>query len=217
MPDNKDFDAARNASPQAENDEDFAQDYAAEAGEDNEPAEQRDRDHEVLRKLKEENDSLKDHLQRALADMENLRRRTAREITDAKAYAAAGFARDMLSVADNLSRALSAISPEERAADPKLKNLAEGVEMTERTMMAALQNHGVRKIEAVGQKFDPHLHEAIFEAQDASVPHNTVKQEVQTGYMIGDRVLRAAQVGVAKGGEKQPAETKAPAEAEEGE
>jgi len=173
--------------------------------------------HEVIQKLNEENAKLKDQFVRTVAEMDNLRKRTAREISDAKTYAASSFAKDMLSVADNLSRALHAISSETQESDAKLKSLAEGVAMTERNMMSALHRHGVRKIEAVGKKFDPHLHEAIFKAPDKSVPHNTVKQEVEAGYMIGDRVLRAAKVGVAEGGEK-PGETEAksaaPAEGE---
>ncbi|KAA6405594.1 nucleotide exchange factor GrpE [Candidatus Tokpelaia sp.] len=164
---------------------------------------------EVIEKLNAENTELKDKLMRLAADMENLRRRTARDIADAKAYAVSSFARDMLSVADNLGRALSAVPKAPAGAeDARLQSLTEGVEMTERAMIAALQNHGVRKIETLGQKFDPHLHQAMFETEDKSVPHNSVNQELQPGYIIGDRVLRAAQVGIAKGGEKAAAEPK---------
>lgn len=161
---------------------------------------------EVIEKLNAENTELKDRLMRFAADMENLRKRTARDIADAKTYAVSSFARDMLSVADNLGRALSAIPANAVNEDARLKSLAEGVEMTERAMISALQNHGVRKIETLGQKFDPNLHQAMFEAEDKSVPHNSVNQELQPGYIIGDRVLRAAQVGIAKGGEKTASE-----------
>jgi len=152
--------------------------------------------------LEAENAELKEQMLRLAADMENLRRRTSRDVADAKSYSIANFARDMLSVSDNLARALEAIPDGARENDPGLKALAEGVEMTERAMMAALQRHGVQKIEPMGQKFDPHYHQAMFEVADASVPANTVNQVVQAGYIIGERVLRPAMVGVAKGGLK---------------
>ncbi|WP_332065274.1 nucleotide exchange factor GrpE [Bartonella sp. CB189] len=153
--------------------------------------------------LQDENRELKDQLLRLAADMENLRRRTARDVADAKAYSIANFARDMLSVSDNLNRALEAIPEGERENDVGLKTLAEGVEMTERAMMAALERHGVKKINPEGQKFDPHFHQAMFEIPNANVPDNTVQQVVQAGYIIGERVLRPAVVGVAKGGAKE--------------
>ncbi|MHC5306118.1 nucleotide exchange factor GrpE [Bartonella sp. LJL80] len=149
-----------------------------------------------------ENEELKDQLLRLAADMENLRRRTARDVADAKAYSVANFARDMLSVSDNLNRALEAIPEGARDHDAGLKALAEGVEMTERAMMSALERHGVKKIEPQGQKFDPNFHQAMFEVPNPDVPANTVQQVVQAGYVIGDRVLRPAMVGVAKGGPK---------------
>lgn len=159
-----------------------------------------------------ENAELKEQVMRIAADMENLRRRTARDVADARSYSIANFARDMLSVSDNLARALDAIPEGARENDAGLKALAEGVEMTERAMAAALQRHGVQKIEPMGQKFDPHFHQAMFEVEDPAVPVNTVKQVVQAGYVIGERVLRPAMVGVTKGGTK--AET-APAAAHE--
>ncbi|RCL00156.1 MAG: molecular chaperone GrpE [Candidatus Tokpelaia sp. JSC188] len=149
-----------------------------------------------------ENTELKDRVMRLSADMENLRRRTARDVIDAKTYSITNFARDMLSVSDNLARALDAIPEGARESDQKLKSLAEGVEMTERAMITALQCYGVKKIEALGQKFDPYLHQAIFEIADPGVPASTVTQIVQAGYMIGERVLRPAMVGVTKGGAK---------------
>ncbi|WP_375704126.1 nucleotide exchange factor GrpE [Bartonella sp. AD328YNZD] len=158
---------------------------------------------DLLASLQDENKELKNQLLRLVADMENLRRRTMRDVADAKAYSIANFARDMLSVSDNLNRALEAIPEGARESDAGLKSLAEGVEMTERAMMAALERHGVQKIHPEGQKFDPHFHQAMFEIPNADVPDNTVQQVVQAGYIIGERVLRPAIVGVAKGGAKE--------------
>ena len=162
-------------------------------------------DYEALVKLLKENEELKDRALRTVAEMENLRRRTAREIQDARAYAVANFARDMLSVSDNLRRALDAIPAETRATvDAGLAGLIEGVEMTERSMLSTLERHGVKKLDPEGEKFDPHFHQAMFEVPNPEVPTNTVVQVVQPGYSIGERVLRPAMVGVAKGGPKHP-------------
>ncbi|WP_028745288.1 nucleotide exchange factor GrpE [Rhizobium mesoamericanum] len=156
-----------------------------------------------LELLKAENVELRDRYLRLAAEMDNLRRRTEREVKDAKAYSVASFARDMLAVSDNLRRAIDAIPEEAKAtADAGLTTLIEGVEMTERSMLSALERHGVRKLEPVGQKFDPNFHQAMFEVPNADVPNNTVVQVVQAGYTIGERVLRPAMVGVAKGGPK---------------
>ncbi len=163
-------------------------------------------DYEALVRLLKENEELKDRALRAAADMENLRRRTARELQDARAYSAANFARDMLSVSDNLRRALDAIPAEAKAAgDAGFTALIEGVEMTERAMLAALERHGVKKLQPEGEKFDPNFHQAMFEVPNPNVPANTVVQVVQPGYSIGERVLRPAMVGVAKGGPKHAA------------
>lgn len=170
--------------------------------------------------LKGENAELKDKYLRLAAEMENLRRRTARDVKDARSYAVTNFARDMLAVSDNLRRALDAIPAEQRdAGDAGFRSLVEGVEMTERAMLTALEHHGVRKQEPEGQKFDPNFHQAMFEVPNADVPNNTVVQVVQDGYVIGERVLRPAMVGVSKGGPKQPAEPapEAPSEPGEGE
>ncbi|MBI0139557.1 nucleotide exchange factor GrpE [Bartonella sp. W8125] len=153
--------------------------------------------------MQAENDELKDQVLRLAAEMENLRRRTARDVADARAYSVANFARDMLQVSDNLNRALQAIPEGAREKDSGLNALAEGVEMTERAMMAALERNGVKKIEPEGQKFDPNFHQAMFEIPNTDVPNNTVQQVVQAGYVIGDRVLRPAMVGVSKGGPKE--------------
>jgi molecular chaperone GrpE len=141
----------------------------------------------------------KDKLLRTLAEMENLRRRTDREVTDARVYGIASFARDILAVADNMDRALQALDDELREkADAGVKALLDGVELTERELLKVLEKHGVKKFEPKGEKFDPNLHQAMYEVPDASVPPGTVAQVVQAGYMIGERVLRPALVGIAK-------------------
>jgi molecular chaperone GrpE len=145
----------------------------------------------------------RDRMLRTLAEMENLRQRTRREVADAKTYGITGFARDVLDIADNLQRALDAVPAEARAAaDPGLTSLIEGVELTERSLLNALEKHGVKKFDPQGQKFDPNFQQAMYEVPDASVPAGTVVQVMQAGYTIGDRVLRPALVGVAKGGAK---------------
>ncbi len=159
--------------------------------------------------LKAENSDLRDKLLRTVAEMENLRKRTEREVSDTRSYAIAGFARDMLTATDSLSRALLVLPAEARDnADAAMKSLIEGIEMTEREMQRLLAKHGVKPIEAEGQKFDPHKHQAMFEVPDPTRPEGTVVQVVQAGFAIGDRVLRPAMVGVAKGGgaKGQPAE-----------
>ena len=174
---------------------------------DNDTAQEEAGQPDALELLKAENGELRDRYLRLAAEMDNLRRRTEREVKDAKSYSVAGFARDMLAVSDNLRRALDAIPPEVKAAaDVGLTTLIEGVEMTERAMLSALERHGVRKLEPVGQKFDPNFHQAMFEVPNPEVPNNTVVQVVQAGFTIGERVLRPAMVGVAKGGPK-PVET----------
>lgn len=158
---------------------------------------------EIIAQLEAEKDQLRDQVLRTAAEMENLRKRTEREISDTRSYAIAGFARDMLVATDNLSRALMVMPAEAReSADGALKSLIEGIEMTEREMQRLLQKNGVTPIIAEGEKFDPHRHQAMFEVPDASVPDGTVVQVVQTGYAIGERVLRPAMVGVSKGGGK---------------
>jgi len=140
--------------------------------------------------------------------MENLRRRTAKDVKDARQFSIAGFAREMLAVADNLHRALGAIPPESReAGDAGLLTLIEGVELTERSMVQALEKHGVKKITPLNERFDPHLHQAMFEIPNTQVPNNTVLEVVQDGFVIGERCLRPAMVGVSRGGPKQPAKT----------
>jgi molecular chaperone GrpE len=159
--------------------------------------------------LAKEAAELRDRALRTLAEMENLRKRTAKEVADARTYGITGFARDVLDIADNLQRALDAVPVETReSADPMLKALVEGVILTERSLLSALEKNGVKKFDPSGEKFDPNFQQAMYEVPDASVPPGTVVQVVQAGYTIGDRVLRPALVGVAKGGAKAPASEK---------
>jgi molecular chaperone GrpE len=156
--------------------------------------------------LAKEAADMRDKMLRTLAEMENLRKRTAKEVADARAYGITGFARDVLDIADNLQRALDAVPSETReSADPMLKALIEGVELTERSLLNALEKNGVKKFDPSGGKFDPNFQQAMYEVPDASVPPGTVVQVVQAGYMIGDRVLRPALVAVAKGGARAAA------------
>src|SRR5215471_6737046 len=153
--------------------------------------------------LARENADLKDRLLRALAEMENLRRRTEREVADSRAYGISAFARDLLGVADNMRRALDAVGTSAHdSVDP-------GV----RALIDVLDKHGVKKLDPLGTKFDPHRHQAMVEVPDPSVPAGTVVQVVQPGYTIGERVLRPALVAVAKGGPKGGPPEGAPASA----
>ncbi|PWL19318.1 nucleotide exchange factor GrpE [Falsochrobactrum shanghaiense] len=186
----------------------------AEAAEDE--AEAADDSADALAALEAENAGLRDQMLRMAADMENLRKRTQRDVQDARSYAVTNFARDMLSVSDNLSRALQAIPADARETDANLNSLAEGVEMTERVMLQTLERHGVVKLDPEGGKFDPNFHQAMFEVPNPDLPNNTVVQVVQAGYAIGERVLRPAMVGVSKGGPKASADNGAAAAQSEG-
>lgn len=147
----------------------------------------------------------KDKLLRTLADMENLRKRTDREIADARVYGVAGFARDVLAVADNMHRALATIDDELHAqSDPKLKAMIDGVELTERELHKVLEKNGVKKFSPEGEKFDPNVHQAMYEVPTSELPPGHVAQVIQAGYMLGDRVLRPALVGVSKTAAKSP-------------
>ena len=157
-----------------------------------------------------ENAELRDRLLRAMADMENLRRRTEREKTDTARYAISNFARDVLTVGDNLKRTVDHVPAEAAAADPALKSFLEGVELTERELLNVLERHGVTRIEPLGQRFDPNCHQAMYEVPDPSVPEGTVVDVMQSGYTIGDRCLRPALVAVSKGGAKARGSVEAP-------
>ena len=162
--------------------------------------------------------ALKEQLLRALADAENARRRAKKDVEDARNYAISRFAQDLLGVADNLGRALENIPADKRESDDAVKAIAEGIEMTAREFETALGRHGITRLDPLGEKFDYNLHQALFETAETDQPDGTVVQVFQTGYRIGDRLLREAMVGVAKGG-TQPAtddnaDTGAEAEAE---
>ena len=157
----------------------------------------------VLENFRRENTELKDKVLRTLAEMENQRRRTEREVADAKAYGVTSFARDMLTFADNLRRAADSAPPGAREQEgAALKTLIEGIELTERDFLSRLGKYGIKKLEPLGAKFDPNMHEALFEVLDETAPNGTVVQVVEDGYAIGDRVLRPAKVGVSRGGPK---------------
>jgi len=168
--------------------------------------------------LAKEAADLKDRLLRTLAEMENLRRRTEREVADSRVYAVTNFARDILAVADNMERAMKALDDEIRdKADAGVKALLDGVELTERELIKVMEKHGIKRLEPQGQKFDPNLHQAMFELPDPSVPAGTVVQVMQPGYTIGERVLRPALVGIAKGGPKAASAGDTPANDNSGE
>jgi molecular chaperone GrpE len=145
---------------------------------------------------------LKNEYLRALADAENVRRRAARDRQEASQYAISSFARDLLSVTDNLQRALGSVDEASRKQDPALDALMNGVELTEKELLGVLEKHGVKPIAAKGELFDPHRHEALYEISDDSVPQGTVVQVIQPGYTIHDRTLRPARVAIARGGPK---------------
>jgi molecular chaperone GrpE len=164
----------------------------------------------LVETLSKESADYKDRLLRTLADMENLRRRTEREVADSRVYGISNFARDIIAVADNMDRALGALDQELReTADASTKALLDGVELTERELVKVLEKHGVKKFEPLGERFDPNLHQAMFELPDPAKPAGTVAQVVQPGYMIGERILRPALVAVTKGGPKAAVEAPA--------
>lgn len=146
---------------------------------------------------------LKDKLLRAMAEVENMRRRAVKEKEDAHNYAITKFARDVLAVSDNLQRAIQSI-PEEAREMEEVKAVVTGVEMTEAELLNTLEKHKITKLNPEGEKFDPNLHQAMFEVENPNVEPGTVMQVVQHGYLIADRLLRPAMVGVAKGGQKKP-------------
>jgi len=175
---------------------------ADEAGEDRPP---------TYEELASEVVALKDQLLRALAEAENVRRRSEREKADASKYAIANFARSVLSVADNLRRAMESVGEEARQGSDDLNNLYVGIEMTASEIDTVYEQFGIKPVEALGKKFDHNFHQAMFEVEDPSQPAGMVVQEMQRGYVIQDRLLRPAMVGVSKGGPKM--EDLAPEEA----
>lgn len=168
------------------------------------PPEYNDGDRDVAA-LRAELDAQRDRALRALAELENVRKRNEREREEARLYSITRFARDLLNVADNLNRALAAYPAESRrTADDAAKAVIDGVEATERELQAVLSRHGVKPIAAAGQRFDPHLHQAIAEVPANGAPPGTVVNVVQSGYLIGERLLRPAMVTVAKAAGPQP-------------
>lgn len=173
-----------------------AEDGAAESGEDAPDAEI---------SPEEKIAGLNDKLLRALAEAENVRRRAQRDKEDAAKYAITNFARDMLSVADTMRRAMDSIDADTAKKDPAIEQIMVGLEMTERGVLATFERFGIKPIDAMDRKFDHNLHEAMFELDDPSKPQGTVVQVLETGYMLNDRLLRPAKVGVSKGGPKESA------------
>lgn len=170
------------------------QDYMPEAQGANDAAVEGDE----LSRLLAENAELKDRVLRALAEAENIRRRAERDRLDASQYAVTKFARDILAVADNFARAIEACPAEAKeSASPQVKGVIEGVEATERQLLATLENHGVKQIDTSDGKFDPNFHQAIAEVAGEGKPPGSIVNVVQTGYVIGDRLLRPAMVTVA--------------------
>ncbi|MEW5727877.1 MAG: nucleotide exchange factor GrpE [Pseudomonadota bacterium] len=157
-----------------------------------------------LARLTDEINKLKAEILYAKAETENVRRRLEQQAEDRGKYAVANFAKDMLTVADNLRRALDASPPSAREGNDIANTLTVGVEMTERELLAALERYGIRQVPAMGEKFDPNLHQAMMEMEDTTQPEGTVVMVMQQGYQIHDRLLRPALVGVSKGGPKAP-------------
>lgn len=156
-----------------------------------------------LASLQEEMATLKDQALRAMADAENTRRRAKKERQDMSKYATSSFAREMLPVADNLRRALEAITEEDRNVNNNIKNLIIGIEATERQLSSAFETAGIQKLDPLNEEFDPNLHRVMFEVDGSDKPAGTIVQVLQSGYKIHDRLLREAMVGVSKGTDEQ--------------
>lgn len=148
--------------------------------------------------LEDQHERMKDQMIRALADAENTRKRAQKEREDASKFAVSSFARDLLSVADNLRRALDAVTDEMLGENPNMKNLMDGVSATEREMLSCFERNGIVKIEPIDEKFDPNFHEVMFEAPMPDKESGTIIQILEPGYMINDRILRPARVGISK-------------------
>lgn len=194
----------------AREDPDVTPEGAAPRAPDTEAPEAAAVDADEAARLAQEAAELKDRLLRTMAELENFRRRAERERQDTAKFAISKFARDCLPVLDNLRRGLDSVPAEERAASPALEALAAGMELTEREMLATLERHGITRIDPQGQPFDHDFHQAMFEIEDTSVPQGTVVQVMQAGYVLNERLLRPAMVGVSRGG---PRPGEAPKEA----
>ena len=183
--------------------EDQAEDALTEAPEEAVPT-----DDPVMAALFEERDSLKDQLLRALADVENMRRRTERELESARKYAHTGFARDLVGAIDNLSRAIDAAPAADEAPSPEaLSGLFTGLEMSWTEIQSTMERHGIRRVDPKGEKFDYNLHQAMFEVPSDAHEPGTVVEVVQHGYVLHDRLLRPAMVGVAKAADTEASES----------
>jgi len=157
---------------------------------------------DIIAALRAEAADLKDKLLRAHAEVENIRKRCEREREETAKYAVTRFARDIVNVGDNFQRAIDAVPPGAAEQDAALKSFLEGVTMTERELLNVLERYGIKRVQPVGEPFNPHLHQAVMEIQRSDVPAGTVVQVFQAGFTIGDRVLRPAMVAVSKGGPK---------------
>jgi len=160
---------------------------------------------EVIAALQAENVDLKDKWLRAHAEVENIRKRTEREREEAAKYSITKLARDIVGVGDNFQRAIDAVPAGAAEKDPALKSFLDGVTMTERELLNALDRHGIRRVQPLNEQFNPHLHQAVTQVSRTDVPSGTIVEVYQAGYMIEDRVLRPAMVGVAQGGPKPTA------------
>lgn len=165
---------------------------------------------QLVEKLQAEKADFQDKYLRAMAESQNIRRRAQQDVERERKFGIERFAKDMVSVADNLGRALSALPADREALDPAQRNVITGVEATSRELLSALERHGVTRVESLGKPFNAEFHQAMMEVEDATVPSGTVVQELIPGYLIAGRLLRAAMVAVSKGG---PARTDTPAEA----
>ncbi len=163
--------------------------------------------------LADERDSYKDRYMRTFAEMENIRKRAEREKADIRKYAISDFARDVLGLGDNIQRAIAAVPAEAAEQDPHLKSFREGIELLERELVGMLQRHGVTRIDPKGERFNPNQHQAVMEMERPDLPSGSVAEVFQSGYIIGERVLRPAMVAVAKGGAKVGKEAAATEEA----
>ncbi len=155
---------------------------------------------QLVEQLQAEKADLQDKQLRALAEAQNVRRRAQQDIEKERKFGIERFARDVLSVADNLGRALSALPADLEAVDPALRNVIVGVQATERELQSVLERHGVTRVEALGQPFNAEFHQAMMEVEDSTVPTGTIVQELIPGYLLAGRLLRAAMVAVSKGG-----------------
>jgi molecular chaperone GrpE len=160
----------------------------------------------VIEGLQAENADLQDKHLRAVADAQNIRRRAQQDVEKERKFGVERFARDVLSVADNLGRALSALPADLATLDPAVRNVIVGVQATDRELQSILERHGVTRIETKGKPFNAEFHQAMMEIEDASVPAGTVVQELIPGYLLAGRLLRAAMVGVSKGGPQRMAD-----------